>query len=150
MFRPRQVSYAVWVKVLGPMSGNFGWILTQAPDYGWSRAITLGDYRLGHVSITTSSYWDSTLGTAPSNEWLHVVGVWSQGEGTVYLNGVQGASTEARNGRGSDLTEARCVNMLSMPCAATSISRQLNLHSTKATTSKQQPRGFLLTHSYGL
>jgi len=101
-----EVSYAVWVKVLGPMSGNFGWILTQAPDYGWSRAITLGDYRLGHVSITTSSYWDSTLGPAPSNEWLHVVGVWSQGEGTVYLNGVQGASTEARNGRGSDLTEA--------------------------------------------
>lgn len=105
------VSWAVWVKVLGPISkSNFGWIMAQSPDYCWSRALTLSDWRLGHVSITTSCYWDSKLGQAPVGTWLHVVGVWRQGGNcSCYLNGVRGAVAEGHNSRGSDPSEALII-----------------------------------------
>lgn len=105
------VTYAAWVKVLEPFPpGNLGWFLAQSPDYSWSRALTLNDYRLGHVSITTSGYWDSDLGRAPVGCWLHVVGVWRQGgDSTAYLNGIEGSTVTPRNGRGSDPNEALVI-----------------------------------------
>lgn len=98
----REVTFSVWVKVHTPFV-NLGWLLCQYPDYGWSRALTLNDYRLGHVSITTSEYWNSEIGPAPIDEWLHVVGMWFEdGSATVYLNGLRGATTIARNAKSAD------------------------------------------------
>mmetsp|Transcript_89668 Transcript_89668/g.141572 ORF Transcript_89668/g.141572 Transcript_89668/m.141572 type:complete len:460 (+) Transcript_89668:56-1435(+) len=98
----REVTFAIWVKVHTPFV-NLGWLLCQYPDYGWSRALTLNDYRLGHVSVTTSQYWNSEIGPAPVNEWLHVVGIWfDDGSATVYLNGMRGATTVARNAKSAD------------------------------------------------
>lgn len=98
----REATFAVWTKV-GEAFANLGWLLCQYPDHGWSRALTLNDYRLGHVSVTTSQYWDSKLGQAPLGEWLHVVGVWySDGTATVYLNGVRGAVASTNNGKSAD------------------------------------------------
>lgn len=99
-----EATFTIWVKVLEPFSGaNFGWVLSQAPDYSWSRALTLNDFRLGHVSMTTSQYWDSQLGRAGVGRWLHLVGVWRQeGRCTPFLNGSAGAACQGRTGRGSD------------------------------------------------
>lgn len=103
----REVSYAMWIKQTSSHTGNLAWVMAQSPDYGWSRALTLNDYRLGHVSITTSDYWDSGLGRAPCGRWFHIVGVWRQGgESTVYLDGVRGNSIIAKNGKGNDPLEA--------------------------------------------
>lgn len=106
-----EVSFAVWVKVLSPFpAGNLAWILTQAPDYNWSRALVLNDFRLGYVSITTSKYWDSQLGRAPVGSWIHVAGVWRKGGGcSAYLNGVCGAIGEANTGRGSHPQECLVI-----------------------------------------
>lgn len=103
----QDASYAAWVKVLEPLrEGQLGWFLGQCPDYGWSRALTLNDFRLGYVSITTSTYWNSKLGRAPVGSWLHIVGVWTQGgECAVYLNGDRGASAYCNNGTGSEPAE---------------------------------------------
>lgn len=97
-----EATFAVWVKVVEPFPrGNLGWILAQAPDYTWSRALTLNDFRLGHASATTSRYWDSQLGRVAVGEWVHLVGVWRQeGSCTAFLDGVAGATCEAKNGRG--------------------------------------------------
>eukprot|EP00930_Biecheleria_cincta_P105219 TRINITY_DN9781_c0_g2_i1.p1 TRINITY_DN9781_c0_g2~~TRINITY_DN9781_c0_g2_i1.p1 ORF type:complete len:750 (+),score=150.75 TRINITY_DN9781_c0_g2_i1:205-2454(+) len=104
------VSFAVWVKVLSISKCNLGWVMAQSPDYCWSRALTLSDWRLGNVSITTSCYWDSKLGQAPVGTWLHVVGVWRQGgSSTCYLNGVRGAVADGNNSRGSDPSEALMI-----------------------------------------
>lgn len=101
----RAVSYAAWVKVPRKPQ-NLAWLMSQHPDYGWSRALALNDYRLGNVSISTSRYWDSGLGPVPVQEWVHVVGVWDAGaECTAYLNGRRGDSTSANNGKGADVDE---------------------------------------------
>lgn len=93
----REATYAVWVKVPKPFA-NLGWLICQYPDHGWSRAVTLNDYRLGHISVTTSRFWDAELGPAPIGEWLHVAGVWhSDGSATVYLNGVRGGTAAVTN-----------------------------------------------------
>jgi len=105
--RLQEATFAIWVKVTAPFPrGNFGWVLSQAPDYTWSRALTLNDFRLGRVSMTTSRYWDSQLGSAAVGRWLHLAGVWHEGGScTAFLNGAAGATSEARNGRGSDPNE---------------------------------------------
>mmetsp|Transcript_16084 Transcript_16084/g.56013 ORF Transcript_16084/g.56013 Transcript_16084/m.56013 type:complete len:522 (+) Transcript_16084:98-1663(+) len=101
----RSVTYSAWVKVPTEPK-NLAWLLCQSPDYGWSRALTLNDYRLGHVSIATSRYWDSGLGKVPVGEWCHVVGVWCcDAECNVYLNGVRGEGTTANNGKSADSGE---------------------------------------------
>eukprot|EP00927_Polykrikos_kofoidii_P048461 TRINITY_DN42733_c0_g1_i1.p1 TRINITY_DN42733_c0_g1~~TRINITY_DN42733_c0_g1_i1.p1 ORF type:complete len:719 (-),score=104.66 TRINITY_DN42733_c0_g1_i1:161-2152(-) len=106
-----EVTYSAWVKILEPIApGNLGWFVGQSPDYGWSRALTLNDFRLGYVSITTSTYWDSALGRAPVGSWLHIVGVWRQGgQGDAYMNGIRGACGRAQNGRGSDPNETLVI-----------------------------------------
>lgn len=103
----RSVTYMAWVKLVSDPGKNLAWILCQSPDYGWSRAVTLNDYRLGHVSVATSRYWDSGLGHAPINEWAHVAGVWtSLTECTAYLNGVRGeTSFVPNNGKSADISE---------------------------------------------
>lgn len=105
----RETTYAVWVKVRRPCA-NLGWIISQSPDHGWSRALTLHDYRLGHISVTTSKYWDSLLGQAPIGEWLHVAGVWHRdGTATVYLNGKRGGTTVTNNGKSANCSEEQLL-----------------------------------------
>lgn len=100
-----EVTYALWVKVRNTFA-NLAWLMCQYPDYGWSRALTLNDYRLGHISVTTSQYWDSELGQAPLGEWIHVAGVWHcNGTATVYLNGVRGATAVAQNGKSANCSD---------------------------------------------
>lgn len=101
----QSVTYMAWFKLLRDPGKNLAWVLCQSPDYGWSRAVTLNDYRLGHVSVATSIYWNSGLGHAPINEWAHVAGVWtSQTECTAYLNGVRGETCSvANNAKSADI-----------------------------------------------
>ena len=90
----RQITYEVWVKLEESPTNN-AWILSQSPDYGWSRAMTMNDGRLGGVSSTSGNVWNSELGQAPLNQWVHVVAVWDQdedGSSIVYMDGVPGAS----------------------------------------------------------
>jgi len=74
-----QITYEVWVK-LEEEPINFAWILSQSPDYGWPRAVTMNDDRLGGVSSTTGHGWNSELGKAPLNQWVHVVATWNHGD----------------------------------------------------------------------
>lgn len=105
----KETTYAVWVKARTGCA-NLAWIMCQNPDYGWSRALTLNDYRLGHISVTTSQYWDSKLGQAPIGVWIHVAGVWhSDGTATVYLNGVRGATTVTNNGKRAHCSEEQLI-----------------------------------------
>ena len=90
-----RATYSIWMKLPKaiPAASN-GWVMSQYPDHGWSRAVTLNDARLSAtagVSITVGGAWKSTLGKPPVNQWFHVVGTWEQG-GTscVYLNGKKG------------------------------------------------------------
>ena len=101
-----KVSFELWVKMTDSL-GSLGWVMSQFPDYGWSRAVTINDYRLGYASITVGGGWDSGLGTAPVSQWVHLVGVWDQdGTSTVYMNGVAGApKSGAHNGKGSSSSE---------------------------------------------
>ena len=51
-----QVTYTAWLKTPKPIVTGLGWAISQYPDHGWSRAITLHDNRLSStsgVSITT-------------------------------------------------------------------------------------------------
>ena len=100
-----QVSYEAWFKLPSSPS-NMAWILSQSPDYGWSRAVTLNDHRLGYTGITPGT-WDSGLGRPSVNEWHHVVGVWDQGgTSTTYLDGVKGKDKASTgNGKGSNTAE---------------------------------------------
>lgn len=105
----KEVTYSVWVKKRRACA-NLGWILCQYPDYGWSRAVTMNDYRLGHVSVTTSQYWDSKLGQAPLDEWMHVVGIYhSDGTASVYMNGHRGETTTAKNGKCANYSDEELV-----------------------------------------
>lgn len=89
------VSFAMWVKCVEELS-NLAWLMSQgpAPDFGWSRALTLNDYRLGYISMTVGRYWDSGLGRPPLGQWFHVAGVWHEdGTAIPYLNGIPGEQT---------------------------------------------------------
>jgi len=101
-----QITYEVWLKLTESPS-NLAWVISQSPDYTWSRAITLNDHRMGYVSITIGGSWNSELGQAAVNQWIHMVGVWDQGnQSTVYMNGVQGAvHSNTNNGQGSNANE---------------------------------------------
>lgn len=102
-----QVSYEAWFKLPSSPGSNKAWLLSQTPDYGWSRAVTLNDNRLGYTSITTGSSWNSGFNVPSINEWHHVVGAWDQdGASTVYLDGVKGESNSSTsNGAGSNSAE---------------------------------------------
>lgn len=40
-------SYEIWLKMLSETESTRGWIMSQSPDWGWARAITMTDSRLG-------------------------------------------------------------------------------------------------------
>lgn len=111
-----QVTYEAWFKLPSAVpSGNNGWLMAQSPDYGWSRAITLNDNRLGLVSVTPSS---SGINAQPSvDAWHHVVGVWDQGGPShVFLDGVKGAAnTNVNNGAGTDAGEILNIGGAAQP-----------------------------------
>ena len=60
-----QVSYSLWAKIPKAIPGNnLGWVMSQFPDHGWSRSITLNDGRLSRtagVSVTYGGGWRNTL-----------------------------------------------------------------------------------------
>ena len=96
-------SYAIWAKIPKPVTSGLGWIMSQYPDHGWSRSITINDGRLSRtrgVSATVGGGWANTLPKPPVNQWFHVVATWNQNVQTcVYLNGKKGQCTKATNGR---------------------------------------------------
>lgn len=92
-------TYELWVKLDGNPE-NLAWVLSQYPDYGWSRSIVLNDHRLGNCGITQGHGHNFNLGKPPINKWHHLVGVWDQGgTSNVYLNGKAGnPRTNTKNG----------------------------------------------------
>ena len=85
------VTYVIRFRVTS-VPDNLGWVMSQVPDYGWSRALTISDNRMGGVGQTTGpQHFDSGLGTIPVGSWNVLVGTWTQG-GTcqTWLNGVAG------------------------------------------------------------
>ena len=87
-------SYSLWAQLPSPIRSGLGWAMSQYPDHGWSRSITLNDHRLSRtrgVSATIGGGWRNTLPKPPVGKWFHVVATWSQGSQTcVYLNGKKG------------------------------------------------------------
>ncbi len=102
-------TYEVWVKQTSYSTNSPtipGWIVSQGPDYSWSRAITLDDTRTGYVSVTTGHTWNAGLDSKrpPVESWFHVVGVWDEGGNSfVYLNGERSPSVQGstNNGQGN-------------------------------------------------
>ena len=106
-------SYSLWAKLPKAIQSGAGWALSQTPDHGWSRAITLNDGRLsrtGGVSITMGGTWANTLPKPPVGSWFHVVATWVQGgQACVYLNGKAGLCTTASNGKHASTKESLCI-----------------------------------------
>jgi hypothetical protein len=77
--------------------------MSQYPDQGWSRSITLNDGRLSRttgVSVTYGGGWRNTLPKPPMKKWFHVVATWDHDKRScVYLNAKLGQCTAARNGK---------------------------------------------------
>jgi hypothetical protein len=98
-------TWSLWVKPLE--HDRYGWVLAQMPDWGWSRAFTLFDPRLGGVSMTAGKSWNAGHGKATYNKWVHIVGRWkSTGECDVWRDGQQGkVENGCSNGRRNDNRE---------------------------------------------
>ena len=80
-----------------------GWVMSQSPDYSWSRAIAISDSRLGHVGQTPGSF-DSRLGKIKVGSWNTLIGTWKQnGKCQTWLNGVAGKERTCRNGDSSSM-----------------------------------------------
>merc|ERR1719210_511934 len=72
--------------------------MSQAPDYGWSRAVVVSDGRLGGLGQTPGPF-DSGLGTVPIKEWFTLIGVWTQkGHCQTWFNGQPGKERTCSNG----------------------------------------------------
>lgn len=86
------VTYSVWVKTaVHDLGTNKGYIMSQSPDYGSSRALVLNDASLGGVSITVGEPWDAMMAKMKPKTWVHLVGVWEQGRrSSVFYDGKQG------------------------------------------------------------
>ena len=48
----KNITFEIWVK-FKKKPENVAWVLSQAPDYSYSRAIAVNDHRLGLVGITS-------------------------------------------------------------------------------------------------
>ena len=100
-------TYSIWLKLPKAIgSACRGWAMSQSPDHGWSRSITLNDPRLSKtsgVSISSRTLWKNTLPKPPVNKWFHVVASWADELGTqygcVYLNGQKGLCVKGTNGK---------------------------------------------------
>ena len=106
-------SYSLWALTPRAVQSGLGWIMSQYPDHGWSRAITINDGRLSRnagVSATTGGGWRNTLPKPPVNKWFHIVATWDHGVQTcVYLNGKKGQCTKAGNGKHSRVKETLII-----------------------------------------
>ena len=92
------VTYEAWVKV-GKYDKTKGWIVSQYPDYGWSRAITLSDSRMGVGPAITPGGFDYGTKRQPVDTWFHVLGAFEEGKSsTIYVDGVPGRSRKGHNG----------------------------------------------------
>ena len=99
------VSYECWVKV-GKYDKTKGWIVSQYPDYGWSRALTLSDTRMGAGPAITPGGFNYGTQRQPTDTWFHLVGAFEQGKpSTVYVDGVSGNVRTGRNGVGTNVGE---------------------------------------------
>jgi len=83
------VTYSLWVKLLDS-KGSYGWVMSQSPDYGWSRSITLTDSRTGGLGLTPGGV-STDFGNAPVGKWIHVVAIWTAHNGPceIFVNGVK-------------------------------------------------------------
>ena len=102
------VTYVVRFRV-STLPTNQGWVMSQSPDYGWSRAITINDNRLGYVGQTPGSF-DSSLGKIAVDSWNILIGTWTQnGNCQTWLNGIAGKVRTCSNGGGSNANEALII-----------------------------------------
>ena len=96
------VTYTSWMKVPAVLSGNLGWAISQYPDHGWSRAITLNDHRLSSttgVSIVTGSSWSASLPKPTPGTWFFTAATWDQGsQSCVSMDGGAKQCSTANNG----------------------------------------------------
>merc|ERR1712232_1448789 len=85
------------------------------PDFGWSRAISLNDGRLGGTSITkggTNGRWNSGLKIAPKNGWILVAATYAEnGTCAAWKNGVRGKQTTCQNGDGASFADKLWVGI---------------------------------------
>jgi hypothetical protein len=100
----QSATYVIRLRV-PTIPSNLGWVMSQFPDYGWSRALTISDYRLGHVG-QTPGHFESGLGSFPTDSWQVLVGTWTQGGACqTFLQGTSGNSRSCSNGGGTDSNE---------------------------------------------
>ena len=102
------VTYVIRFRVAS-RPNTLGWIMSQAPDYGWSRAIAITDDRLGYVGQTPGTF-DSTLGQISVGSWSILVGTYTQsGNCQTWLNGKSGKARSCSNGSGSNSNEVLII-----------------------------------------
>ena len=78
-----------------------GWVMSQSPDHGWSRALAINDQRLGYVGQTPG--FDSTLGQVPVGSWIVLIGIWTQnGNCQTWLHGSAGQARTCSSGSGTN------------------------------------------------
>lgn len=89
---------------------NKGWIMSQAPDYYKSRALTVSDERFGNVGQSANPNFDSNLGQIPVGEWNLIIGTWTQnGDCQSWLNGNPGTVSTCTSGSGSSISESLII-----------------------------------------
>merc|ERR1712198_13641 len=100
----QSATYVIRLRV-PTIPSNLGWVMSQFPDFGWSRALTISDYRLGHVG-QTPGHFQSGLGSLPTDSWQVLVGTWTQGGACqTFLQGTSGNPRTCSNGAGTDSNE---------------------------------------------
>merc|ERR1719499_269163 len=100
----QSATYVIRLRV-PTIPSNLGWVMSQFPDFGWSRALTISDYRLGHVG-QTPGHFQPGLGSFPTDTWQVLVGTWTQGGACqTFLQGTSGNPRTCSNGAGTDSNE---------------------------------------------
>jgi len=64
----QSATYVIRLRV-PTIPSNQGWVMSQFPDYGWSRALSISDSRLGTVG-QTPGYFATGLGTDPNEKLI--------------------------------------------------------------------------------
>eukprot|EP00493_Phyllostaurus_siculus_P020685 UN21010 len=96
----QSATYVIRLRV-PTIPSNLGWVMSQFPDFGWSRALTISDDRLGHV-WQTPGHFQSGLGSFPTDTWQVLVGTWTQGGACqTFLQGTSGNPRTCSNGAGT-------------------------------------------------
>merc|ERR550534_2562987 len=96
----QSATYVIRLRV-PTIPSNLGWVMSQFPDFGWSRALTISDDRLGHVG-QTPGHFQSGLGSFPTETWQVLVGTWTQGGACqTFLQGTSGNPRTCSNVAGT-------------------------------------------------